>query len=287
MLIALAWLTALCGCALQEDLLTLRDRVILLEQENKELKQHDAEAKKELSSKIENYGKTREEKERVLRDQSAGLQAMFDEYREDLQTQRGKLEETEYLLRRKITALEDSEKKQNRKMGQLERLFDSGSPSSETGPPSDRPVAQPSASSSGRMEPEASSGGQAEGRFSENELYALGKQAFDQDNFGVAQKHFRLLLKQHPKSRRADNAQFWLGEIFYRQRLYEKAILEYQTVIEKYPNGNKIKASLLKQGFAFFNIRDKANARLILQELADKYPNSHEATIARQKLSGF
>ena len=58
-------------------------------------------------------------------------------------------------------------------------------------------------------------------------------------------------------------------------------------MIEKYPNGNKIKASLLKQGFAFFNIRDKANARLILQELADKYPNSHEATIARQKLSGF
>lgn len=287
-LIILAWLTAFCGCALQEDMLTLRDRVILLEQENKELRQRDLEAKKELSSKIEDYGKTREEKERALRSQSAGLQAMFDEYREDLQAQRGKLEETEYLLRRKITALEQSEKQQNEKLGRLERMLRSGGGLPEPRPaPDDRPAVPPPESPAGRGTSATSPGDQTGNQFSENELYAMGKQALDQDKFDIAQKYFRQLLKQYPRSRRADNAQFWLGEIFYRQRWYEKAILEYQTVIEKYPNGNKIKASLLKQGFAFFNIGDKANARLILQELVDKFPDSHEASIARQKLSGF
>jgi len=115
----------------------------------------------------------------------------------------------------------------------------------------------------------------------------LAKQAFDQGDFETAREGFQKLIKQHPKSKNADNAQFWIGEIYYREKWYEKAIIEYQNVIEKHPKGNKVPASLLKQGFAFYNLGDKANARLILTELLKKYPKSNESKIARQKLKEF
>ena len=115
----------------------------------------------------------------------------------------------------------------------------------------------------------------------------MAKQAFDQGDFETAREGFQELIKQHPKSKNADNAQFWIGEIYYREKWYEKAIIEYQKVIEKHPKGNKVPASLLKQGFAFYNLGDKANARLILTELIKKYPKSNESNIARQKLKGF
>jgi len=122
---------------------------------------------------------------------------------------------------------------------------------------------------------------------SEDEIYRMAKQAFDQGDADTAKKKFKELIERYPKSERADNAQFWIGEIYYREKWYEKAILEYQKVIENYPKGNKVPASLLKQGLAFSNLGDKANARLILEELARKYPKSNEAKIARDKLKSL
>ena len=124
-------------------------------------------------------------------------------------------------------------------------------------------------------------------KLSENEMYALSKQAFDQGDFEAAREGFNKIIKTYPRSGWVDNAQFWIGDTYYREKWYEKAILEYQKVIENYPNGNKVPASLLKQGFAFFNIGDKANARLILKELIKKYPRSNETKIAIKKLKEF
>ena len=127
-------------------------------------------------------------------------------------------------------------------------------------------------------------GKQAQPPLSEDEIYRMAKQAFDQGEADTAKKKFQELIERYPQSERADNAQFWIGEIYYREKWYEKAILEYQKVIENYPKGNKVPASLLKQGLAFQNLGDKANARLILEELIKKYPKTSEAKIARDKL---
>jgi tol-pal system protein YbgF len=119
----------------------------------------------------------------------------------------------------------------------------------------------------------------------EDEIYRLGKQAFDQGDSDAAKKRFQELIERYPKSERADNAQFWIGEIYYREKWYKKAILEYEKVIEKYPKGNKVPAALLKQGLAFENIGDKSNSRIILEDLIKRYPKSNEAKIAREKLN--
>jgi tol-pal system protein YbgF len=239
-LIILSYMTVLCGCALQRDLVALDHRLILTEQ-------HHSESEKKL------------------RNQSAGQHVMIDRLKEEIQILRGKLEEIEYTLNKKIKTDKD-------RIVRLEQYLNLEPTGSELKIVADSGIKPKS---------------RARKKLSENEIYQQAKQAFDQGDFETAREGFQKLIKQYPKSKHADNAQFWIGEIYYREKWYEKAIIEYQEVIEKYPKGNKVPASLLKQGFAFYNLGDKANARLILTELLKKYPESNESKIARQKLKGF
>lgn len=297
--IILIALSFLCGCAMQQDMVALNERIVALEERNRTLEQRGAASLREselISRRIEDYSRTHEERAQDLRSQSAEMQAMFEGFREEVQGLRGKLEETDYLLRQKISALEESERNRENRFRALEQqVNDMASKKTEMlrqervpdRPKVFYPPAEPRKPVTrvpDRRVPKTTA--IAEG-LSENELYALAKQAFDRKDFQIAEEGFRKIIRIYPESRRADNAQFWIGEISYRQKRYEDAILEYQTVIEKYPDGNKVKAALLKQGFAFFHLGDKANARLILQELVDRYPDSHEAKLARDKLDWF
>ena len=255
-LFILAGLTLLSGCALQKDIYKLDERLAILEQ--------DSEQKSaQLKSLIEG-------KDQQLRDQSAMLHVELDQLREEFQTLRGRLEESENISNQRIgnsdKKIKDSLDRMNGRIIRIENYLNFEIPESDS-----------------TIKPD----GLAKKELSENEVYSLAKQAFDRSDFDAALNGFQELIKRFPNSDNADNAQFWIGEIHYRNKWYEKAILEYQKVIEKYPRGNKVPASLLKQGLSFVNLKDKANARLILQELVKKYPESNEAKIARQKLEGF
>lgn len=265
---------------MQRDVVDLDGRIFLLEQRNLDLQKRNEAVQREniqIRSMLEAFDSSKNEKDQTMRSQSAGLYAMVDELREELRTLKGRLEETDHLLRRTITAFQESEKKKEYRLNglenrltKLEQYIDVNTPVYDSGKTGKR--------TSPRAEKE---------QISENELYKLAKQAVDRGEFEKARKGFQLLIRKYPHSEHADNSHFWIGETYYRERLYEKAILAYQEVVEKYPVGNKVRASLLKQGFSFFNIGDRANARNILQELVDKYPDSDEAKIAREKLSGF
>ncbi len=282
---------ALGGCALQSDLLALNERIVLLEQQTKEVEQRTVAAKRELKSKIETYSKTQDEKEQTLRSQSAGLQATFDGLREEIQELRGKIEESDYLLKRQLETMNESNRKNETRVGKIEEMISRPVPSPEltTPPQTESGSVQMPSLKTGSSDPAVASEkpSAVKDDISEDELYEKAKQAFDRNDLKTALEGFKRILESYPKAKHADNAQFWLGEIYYKQKDYEKAILEYQTVIEKYPKGNKTKAAMLKQGFSFFNIGDRANARLILEELVQKYPNTHESKLAKEKLEWF
>lgn len=292
-IIFFALILNLAGCALRSDVQLLEDRLYALERRNIELQQQTAEAEKEktqLKSQLRNYGTTLEEKEQVLRSQSASQTATLDRIRNELQEVRGKLEESNYQTDQRLRALEGALTMNGTRLQNLEQQLGVEPP-----PAGYRPGAAsrpPAAVAPGGTGGAASSRPQASPQpssspASESELYLQAKQAFDRGDLEPALEGFRRLVRDYPNAQYADNAQFWIGEIYYRQQEYENAILEYQTVIERYPRGNKVRASLLKQGFAFSNLGDKANARLILQDLVDKYPDSSEAKIGRQKLNGL
>ncbi|MDI6687309.1 MAG: tol-pal system protein YbgF [Desulfobacterales bacterium] len=272
----IACFAVLCGCAMQQDVIALYDRMAVLEQRNIELEKDKAQLKSLTQESI----KKQEEKDRYNRTRSADIYVVLDGLREEIRILNGKLEEAEYLLKRKIAVLEDVEAKKKDILGKLEersalnhdcivniQKYLNLEPSS--------------------LDAKIKTVGKTEKQLSEDEIYTSAKQAFDRDDLEAAREEFQKILKQYPNSRHVDNAQFWIGEIYYREKWYEKAILEYQKVIEKYPKGNKVPASFLKQGLAFLNLGEKANARLVLNELILKHPKSNEADIARKKLKGF
>ncbi len=287
------------GCAHQEDVIILDQRLskvetiskkldkraAALEQKTVELDKRDQSSGKEieqsrafLSGKLSKFEKNLADDNVTLRKDYAKINASMEALKDDIQLLRGRLEESEFMLQERIKNTENAEKGKQIQLDKLSislnqidtrlkyieqylNLESAGSRSGEMGSPP-----------------------KEEKKLSDQEYYVAAKQAFDQEDFEAARSGFEAIIKDFPNSEHADNAQFWIGEIYYREKWYEKAILEYQKVIENYPKGNKVPASLLKQGFAFISLGDKANARLILKELSKKFPDSNEGKIAIQKL---
>ncbi|MGE0085509.1 MAG: tol-pal system protein YbgF [Desulfococcaceae bacterium] len=278
------------GCALQNDVRILEDRLIALERRNLELQQKTAEADREKSqirSQIKGYSETLEVKEQALRSQSAELQAMSDRLRDEIQALKGKLEETDYLLNQRIKNLENSEKTTARQVERLERHL-SLEPLRTVGSDEDSSYPPPSAPQTPESNATPSSAPEADpSALSEEKLYNYARQAFEKGEYQKSREGFQTLLQKYPKTSNSDSVLFWIGESYYREGRYDSAILEYQTVIEKYPKGNKVRDALLKQGFSFFMLGDKASARLIFKELIDKYPGTEQAKTARKKLETF
>jgi len=252
------------------DIVMLENRISLIDQRIAKSEEYN----KKLQSRLEEYINLLEEKEQTFRNQSAELHAMQDQLKAEMRLIGGRVDETDYLLKRKLSnsgtmtenrfkKIEDSAGLNKNRITRLEQYLNFESDENDL---------------------KIKSKPQFKKELSENELYTVSKQVFDAGDFETARNGFKNLINKFPKSAHADNAQFWIGETYYSEKWYEKAILEYQKVIEKYPKGNKLPASLLKQGFAFFNLGDKANARLILKGLVKKYSKSNEAKIATKKL---
>jgi tol-pal system protein YbgF len=269
----------LSGCATQKDMTSVDTRLTEMELRNAEARKN----RDDIKYQVDEYSKMRESMDRELRRQSASLRALIEELREEIRILNGRLEEYDFALKQQQKGVDGFQSKNETVSNQL----------METTAKNDQRIARlenylnlESARKSTKVVPVVTPAAQAKApkKLGEEEIYKLGKQAFDQGDSDTAKKHFQELIKRFPKSENADNAQFWIGEIYYREKWYEKAILEYQNVIEKFPKGNKVPAALLKQGLAFQNIGDKANSRLILEELIKKYPKTNEAKIAREKI---
>lgn len=260
----IALLISFGGCALQQDLTVLNDRVTALEQKA-------SEADRAL---------IRSEKGQLkFRDGHAELHALMNDLREEMGRLRGEREKSEYDARKRIAGLERSEAMQEAHWKSLEESLQRIVRIEEyLGlEPSEKLAALDTDQDKDIKE-------KPEIHETPEKLYAKAKKLFDKGEYEDARELFRSFLKQYPKSKKAGNAQFWLGEIYYHEKWYEKAILEYQKVIENYPEGDKTPGALLKQGFAFLNLDDEANARLILKELIRKFPDSKEANVAKNKL---
>lgn len=292
-------LILLVGCAHQEDVIILDQRLSKVETLSKQLNKKAAEleaktadldrrnqtsgqkieqSKTIVDQKFSDFNKNVANENFKLRTEYAKVNAALEALKDDIQLLRGRLEESEFMGQEQMNAAENAKKgtqivldKLSISLNQLETRI--------------QYIEQYlNLESAGTRATPQSSERVAEKKLSDQERYVAAKQAFDQGDFEAARSGFETIIKDFPKSEHADNSQFWIGEIFYREKWYEKAILEYQKVIENYPKGNKVPASLLKQGFAFISLGDKANARLILKELSQKYPQSNEGKIATQKL---
>lgn len=265
------------GCvALQQDVSVLEQRLQTMESRNRELQKQN----ESLSQQVQTEQKSTE---RNMRGHYAELNATVEAAQQDLRLLKGRVEEIEYLINRKIAdsatqggsgqerldELSLATQKMEQRLAQVEQYLNLES--KKLRPVSNVPVEKAAQKVSA----------------SDEQLYSDARRAFDNGEMDKARQLFQKLIATYPTSENVDNAQFWIGESYYREKWYEKAIIEYQEVIEKYPNGNKVPSAMLKQGLSLKQIGEAASARLILQELVKKYPKSTEAAIAEQKLQDF
>jgi len=269
--LTVSWIS---GCAIQQDIRSLQERMIVAERQNQDLQRRNAALEKQIQDEMNSLGQSRETADKKLRTQYASLNVNLDTMQQELRSLTGRIEEIEFLLNRKLTDAEADGRKQQQRLDEialtmadtekrlvvLERYL---SLDSKTGAPKteEKPAPAPV-----------------------QNLYDRAKSAYDKGDWEKSRQLFAQLLQEQPKSDNADNAQFWIGETYYNEQWYEKAILEYQTVIEKYPKGNKVPAAMLKQGLSFLKLGDQSNARLVLKNLIQKYPKTNEAAIASAKL---
>lgn len=262
------------GCALQQDIVILDDRVATLEIQTQDMQ-------KKLQGELTALGKSKESNDSNIRGQYARMNVNIESLQQEMRLISGRVEEIEYMLNRKLTKYEEegtlrkqsldetqlSLAKVEKRLIQIEQYL--SLERKEVKPVPQLPIP----------------GGQTQS--SDKQLYDTARQAFDNGQMDEARQTFIKLIASHPKSGYADNAQFWIGESYYRENWFERAILEYQTVVEKYPKGNKVPSAMHKQGMAFLKIGDKSNARIIFNELVQKFPETNEGKLAAKKLKEF
>ena len=118
-----------------------------------------------------------------------------------------------------------------------------------------------------------------------NALYNSAYADYTQGQYPLAIQGFQQYLQNYGDTDLASNAQFYIGDAYYLQKKYKQAIQEYDKCIERYPKGNKIAAAYLKKGYALLALRDNAAGQRELLALLRRYPHSHEADLARDRLS--
>lgn len=251
----------MAGCATRQDVITLDSRTITLERKYADLEKRYIATREDLSS----FGADRDEKYQSFSDYKAEMRAEFQRFRRELQLLGGRVDEGDHRLNQHVADMAARLDAYDLRLAKVEKYLDF-----QTG----------TGSAAGGAKVAGANTKQSE----DIDLYAQGKKAVENEDYGGARAAFESLLKKFPRSDQADNAQFWIGETYYRENWFEKAILEYQKVIENFPKGNKVPAALLKQGMAFIELGDKENARLIFKDLIDRYPRSSESKIATQKL---
>ncbi|MGM0451779.1 MAG: tol-pal system protein YbgF [Thermodesulfobacteriota bacterium] len=270
----MAAVMVMTGCATQSDFRQLDGRIAGLEKQNRQLK--------ESLASLQSQAAGQKDQRNDLREVVASVDAQFYDLKSDVRKIRGSVEESQFEMREKIQALQQ----------QLQQAKASIDKNIQSIAFHDTRLTR--LESFMGMESTDKFKARAESQYpdkkelkdlTEEQLYDVAKQMFDDGEHDPALQGFQIFLKKYEDSEKADNARFWIGEIYFEEKWYEKAILEYEKVINEYPEGNKVPAAYLKQGISFHKLGENANARLILKELIQKYPDSNEAKIAKRQIA--
>jgi len=266
--------------ATDQDIMSLNDQVVLLNNRLNSLQEsmgkREASLSKELSGNVDAQLK-------AIRGNLAELVAETDRIKEDMSALSGKVEENSHLakhiverdttqedmmragiadLKTRVEELEKSVKDVKAYLGLVP-----GAEHKVPAPGAEKNVQEPVSPEKARYEHALA-------------VYKAGK-------LEEAITNFNDFIKIFPKSDLADNAQFWIGECYMALKQYEQAILAYQQVIKRYPKGNKVPNAMLRQALAFQAINDTTSAKLLLKRIIKNYPGSNEASIAKTKIKGM
>jgi tol-pal system protein YbgF len=261
----------LSACASQNDLNYVQGEVSQLKQESKVIKQQSAGSYSEITQ---------------YREELASLHGKVDEMQYDYRASKKRLDMEDSLLVRKTDDLETRIARIEQYLGienagktkpSVPKIVSPPSTASISSTASGKPADQPKEVSPiptpGTVSP-------ATGEALLNE----GLIKMKKEDFAGARESFNAFMTANPKSPKVADAQFYLAESYFNEKWYEKAILEYQIVIARYTKSSKRPAALYKQGLSFAKIGDEANAKARYKDVVNLYPQSPEAKLAQKNL---
>jgi len=244
---------SMMGCATYADIRTVQDDLVRIEEKINLLHKR---------LKIEPPPMASEDM--TLKNQ-ARILTEIEGLREELQTIKGRLEESNHQL----AAL-------SRQLEVLQTRV-AGAPSTETSPtPEPTEPSIPSGTASTPPSTLAS--------VPPETIYQTAYNDYIKGNYALAILGFKEFLNRFPQDTLAPNAQYWLGECYYSLKDFETAIREFERVVNDYPQSAKAPGSLLKIGYSLIELKRLEEAKARLTELLVKYPNSPEADQARDRL---
>lgn len=261
----------LSACASQKDLSYVQGEVSQLKQESTVIKQQSAGSYSEMTQ---------------YREEVASLNGKIDELQYDYRTSKKRLDMEDSLLVRKADDLENRIARIEQYLGIESTGKDKSSvPKVLPPPPSSSTSSHSSGSTSAQPKEEAPVATQGAVSPATGEaLLSEGLIKMKKEDFAGARESFNAFMTGNPKSPKVADAQFFLAETYYNEKWYEKAILEYQTVIARYTKSPKRPAALYKQGLSFAKIGDEANAKARYKDVVNLYPQSPEAKLAQKNL---
>lgn len=231
---------------------------------------------------------------KVIKQQSAGSYSEMTQYREDIASLHGQVDELQHNYRTSTRRLDMEDSLLVRKTDDLESRIERieqylGIESAKTGKPVAPKVVPPPSSASGAAPakgadrpgtepPSAAAPADSEALLNE------GLVKMKKEDFTGARENFNAFMTANPKSPKVADAQFYVAESYFNEKWYEKAILEYQVVIARYTKSAKRPAALYKQGLSFSKIGDEANAKARYRDVVNLYPKSPEAKLAQKSL---
>jgi TolA-binding protein len=121
------------------------------------------------------------------------------------------------------------------------------------------------------------------------EMWNLGKTAFEASRWDEARDLFGRLASQFPGHERADDAQYFRGEATFKKGNLDGAIAEYRKVFDKYPDSTLADDALFRAAEAAYSAKNCAEARVYLSLLKQKYPKSSlvkQATAKDKEIKG-
>jgi tol-pal system protein YbgF len=113
-----------------------------------------------------------------------------------------------------------------------------------------------------------------------NQLFALGRQQFDQRSFAAARTAFDDLLRRFPTADVAADAQYYVAESYASEKSSDAADSAYSAVLTRYPTSPRAPTALYKRGRLRQAAGKTAEARTIYQDLRKRFPRSDEAAMA-------
>lgn len=231
----------------KDDTQTMKNRLISLQSENKELKEKLQEIEESMQT----------------------LQKQLSRDRADLLTEMEELKRQSQFLNQVI---EDNISQMSKYMT---RPKTSSYPSMPTASPQDS-VGQNTPSNPNTPE-----------QIDPQKLYDSAYLDITRGNNELARMGFLEYLNRFPESALADNAQYWIGETYYASEDYTRAIQEFNKVISNYSNGDKVAASLLKIGFSYSKLGNVSEAKRYLNQVIRQFPYSEEAKLAQNRMSSL